>query len=82
MSDRLPVYPYPRNDSRTHWEGCWAEQGHHNCAIAEVERLTAELADCKESRRLIERLQARVGSLEGTIRRLHDVLTTTEQEDE
>ena len=32
---------------------------------AEIERLTAELADCKESDRLIERLQARVEVLEG-----------------
>ena len=31
---------------------------------AEIERLTAELADCKESDRLIERLQARVEKLE------------------
>jgi len=48
MSDRLPVYPYPRNDGRTHWEGCWAEQGHHNCAIAEVERLTAALVEIRD----------------------------------
>jgi uncharacterized protein YhaN len=38
------------------------------CLLAERdaknERLTAELADCKESRRLIERLQARVEELE------------------
>jgi hypothetical protein len=30
----------------------------------EIERLTSELADCKESDRLIERLQARVEALE------------------
>lgn len=25
------------SDGRTHWEGCWRD--HHDCAVAEVERL-------------------------------------------
>jgi hypothetical protein len=25
----------------SHWEGCWRTGGHHQCAIAEVERLSA-----------------------------------------
>ena len=39
-----------------------------NCNECTIERLTAELADCKESDRLIERLQARVGALENLLR--------------
>jgi len=35
--------------------------------VTEIERLNAELADCKESDRLIERLQARVEELEGDL---------------
>jgi hypothetical protein len=34
-------YPYPEDAGRTHYEGCWRERGHHNCAVAEVERLRA-----------------------------------------
>lgn len=30
--------PYPENRGRTHWDDCWRERGHHNCAIREVER--------------------------------------------
>jgi hypothetical protein len=36
------TYPYPEDTGRTHWEGCWRERGHHNCAVAEVERLAAD----------------------------------------
>jgi len=28
---------------RTHWEDCWRDQGHHDCAVALVERLRAEV---------------------------------------
>lgn len=28
------------SDGRTHWEGCWRD--HHDCAVAEVERLREE----------------------------------------
>ena len=27
----------------SHWEGCWRE--HHDCAIAEIERLQAKLRE-------------------------------------
>lgn len=29
----------------THWEGCYQHAGHHQCAIAEVERLRARVAE-------------------------------------
>ena len=29
----------------THWEGCSSEEGHHNCAIAQIERLTARVEE-------------------------------------
>lgn len=28
-----PVLPYPVDATRTHFDGCWRERGHHNCAI-------------------------------------------------
>lgn len=39
-----PAMPYPEDRGRTHWPGCWRERGHHNCAVAEIERLTAASA--------------------------------------
>ena len=43
------------------------QAGIWHAKLDEIERLTAELADCKESDRLIERLQARVEALEGLV---------------
>jgi hypothetical protein len=34
--------PYPDNPGATHFDGCWRTRGHHNCAVAEVERVTAD----------------------------------------
>lgn len=36
--------PYPPDTGRTHYEGCWRERGHHNCAVARVDELREELA--------------------------------------
>lgn len=33
--------PYPEDQGRTHWDGCWRELGHHNCAVRKVDRLLA-----------------------------------------
>jgi hypothetical protein len=33
--------PYPEDRGGTHWDGCWRDRGHHNCAMAEIERLSA-----------------------------------------
>jgi len=38
--DRLPERPH---DGRTHFDGCWAERGHHNCAVEHIRRLTADV---------------------------------------
>lgn len=29
-------FPYEPDVGRTHWEGCYTERGHHNCAVIEV----------------------------------------------
>ncbi len=28
------------SNDKNHYEGCWKRSGHHNCAVAEIERLT------------------------------------------
>jgi hypothetical protein len=33
------------NEGTTHWEGCWQDRKHYECALARIERLTAQLAD-------------------------------------
>lgn len=30
----MGTLPYPENPGQTHYEGCWRERGHHNCAVA------------------------------------------------
>lgn len=34
------------NEGQTHWEGCWRE--HHECAVAEIERIRAQACDATE----------------------------------
>lgn len=38
-------YPHPVNPGQTHWEGCWQERGHHNCAVARVRELEAKVEE-------------------------------------
>lgn len=42
--------PYPENEGHTHWDECWKERGHHNCAVAKVERLTRENEELREGK--------------------------------
>lgn len=39
--------PPDKTLEKSHWEGCWATRGHHDCAIGRVDRLERELAECK-----------------------------------
>ena len=36
-------YPHPTNPGQTHWNGCWKDRGHHNCAVAYAMRLEAAI---------------------------------------
>jgi hypothetical protein len=46
----------PADRGTTHYEGCWRTRGHHECAIAEVERLqAAQNTPAKASGGLLER---------------------------
>lgn len=36
-------------DLRTHYEGCWRSHGHHECAIAEVERLRSVIVEYRDA---------------------------------
>ena len=73
------------SDGRTHWEGCYKEYGHKDCAIAQIERLTAEVARLKHRENYLfdysqqnTELQARVDELESALRGY--VKATTGQE--
>lgn len=37
-------YPFMDNPGQTHWDGCWKEKYHHNCAVQKVYDLEEELA--------------------------------------
>jgi len=50
------------NEGQTHWRGCWAERGHQGCAVAEIERLTAE-KEAWDGHKVCELLRDDVASL-------------------
>lgn len=41
--------PYPPDTGRTHYEGCWQNPGHHNCAVARVRQLEAQITEMWQS---------------------------------
>lgn len=40
--------PYPADHYGTHWEGCYRERRHHNCAVEMVDHLSAYIAALEE----------------------------------
>lgn len=48
----------------THYEGCWKERGHHNCAVLHIATLTAE----------VERLQRQSDGWERRVKHLGSVV--------
>jgi len=58
-----------------HWPECWRYASHHACAVAEVERLRAELGECeKKTRKFDLAVQA--------IRKTQEVLLRRTEEEE
>lgn len=55
------------NDGRTHYEGCWRSIAHHDCAVAEIERLQQEW-DAAQAE--LAALRARVAEAERQLRAL------------
>ena len=47
MTDR--PYPYEINKGQTHYEGCWKDPGHHNCATDRVYALEAQNKALREA---------------------------------
>jgi len=35
--------PYPEDKGKTHYDGCWKERGHHNCAVSRIAELERQL---------------------------------------
>lgn len=51
--------PYPEDDGRTHFTGCYRHARHHNCAVVEADRLRAINAE------LVEALETAEGYFHG-----------------
>ena len=45
----MKYFPYPDNRGQTHYEDCYRERRHHNCAVAEVDRLIAEVSKLRDA---------------------------------
>jgi FtsZ-binding cell division protein ZapB len=59
MSEK-EVYPYEDETGQTHFDGCWTQRGHHNCAVANVYRLAREVEGLRLN---VESLQNKVNAL-------------------
>jgi hypothetical protein len=40
MFDNLP---YPPDRGKTHYDGCWQNRGHHNCAVRKIQELSKSI---------------------------------------
>lgn len=45
------TYPYPEDEGQTHYEGCWRERGHHNCAVKRAEGLRDRVEQLKSGQK-------------------------------
>ena len=71
----LLEYPYPAHDGRTHWEGCYKERGHHNCAVVRVKSLEAARYAYATEFSPDEQGDPDVGSIHENIRKLKKMIT-------
>ena len=49
MSDMSDLLPYPTNNGQTPYEGCWDQQGHHNCAVVKLREAEAQRDAVREA---------------------------------
>jgi hypothetical protein len=49
------------NNGRTHWDGCWADPKHHECAIGLINLLKSENRHYRKALSLISRECAQEG---------------------
>lgn len=78
--------PYPPDQGKTHYEGCWQNRGHHNCAVVEISRLKTRQQDHLQLIRKIsmesidqeeaDELAARIGALIAEVGTLRAQLRT------
>lgn len=71
---RIPDAVYEAG--RTHWAECWRDRSHHNCAVAEIERLRNQLAELGMLRMYKQDADAEIARLRYEYARLHRVLFT------
>jgi len=50
--------PYPPDRGRTHYDGCWQNRGHHNCAVRQIQELSKQI---NEGQRDIQKLREKYG---------------------
>ena len=55
--------PYAPDVGRTHYDGCWKDRGHHNCAVLHIATLTAEVERVRGERDGWERRTKYLGSV-------------------
>lgn len=52
-------------DGRTHYDGCWHDRRHHDCAVREIERLRRERDELRAALRTYGRHHDTCGDMDG-----------------
>lgn len=63
---------------RTHWADCWRDRSHHNCAVAEIERLRNQLDELGMLRMYKQDADAKIARLRYEYARLYRQDATSE----
>jgi len=50
---KIEQLPYPENRGKTHYEGCFRQRDHHNCAVRRINDLTAENIMCRRTNKAL-----------------------------
>ncbi len=70
--------PPDKTRESSHWEGCWATRGHHECAITHVDRLERELAECKRDAKHWQALHWKTGRIYTVVGEAIDATNATQ----
>lgn len=64
--------PYAPDVGRTHYDGCWKDRGHHNCAVLHIATLTAEVERVKGENATMREAASRIWPMTWNDKPMHE----------